>query len=165
MSRWKAMDNGYYEFSDEGECRRVIAEQGTYPLRVLTPSRNAVTGYYSLTFSVKNVKFRKYLHRVMLETFVGPCPDGMEATHINGDKSDNRLVNLRWATHLDNIADKDLHGTTLRGSAVGNSKLTEEQAVEILHADGFHYHIAARYNISRTTVTLIKNRKIWRHIT
>lgn len=36
---------------------------------------------------------------------------GMEGCHGNGDKSDNRPENLRWATHVENEQDKDLHGT------------------------------------------------------
>jgi len=36
------------------------------------------------------------VHRLVLETFVGPCPPGEETCHINGDVSDNRLENLEW---------------------------------------------------------------------
>lgn len=35
---------------------------------------------------------------LVLETFVGPCPEGMKAIHINGDAEDNRLENLKWGT-------------------------------------------------------------------
>lgn len=36
------------------------------------------------------------VHRLVLLAFVGPCPPGCEADHVNRDRSDNRLVNLRW---------------------------------------------------------------------
>ena len=37
------------------------------------------------------------IHRLVLETFVGACPEGMEAQHWNDNRGDNRLENLRWA--------------------------------------------------------------------
>jgi hypothetical protein len=51
------------------------------------------------------------VHRAVLETFVGPAPEGMEACHNNGIPSDNRLSNLRWGTHTENLADREDHGT------------------------------------------------------
>lgn len=38
------------------------------------------------------------VHRLVLETFVGPCPEGKTCDHINRVRDDNRLENLRWAT-------------------------------------------------------------------
>ncbi len=50
-----------------------------------------------------------YLHVAVLEAFVGPCPEGHEAAHGDGNKHNNALNNLRWATHAENIADKQRH--------------------------------------------------------
>jgi hypothetical protein len=44
-----------------------------------------------------------YEHVLVLETFVGPRPDGHEADHINNDGFDNRLVNLQWLTHQEHV--------------------------------------------------------------
>ena len=49
-------------------------------------------------------------HRAVLETFVGPCPPGMEGCHNNGNPADNRLENLRWDTRQNNMIDKVNHG-------------------------------------------------------
>lgn len=68
-----------------------------------------------------------YVHKLVLTAFRGLCPDGMEACHFpNRDPSDNRLCNLRWDTRKANMADRDAHGTTARGSRCGLSKYTEE---------------------------------------
>lgn len=52
-----------------------------------------------------------FVHRLVLETFVGPCPPGMEALHRNGNPSDNSLSNLHWGTKIENAADMLRHGT------------------------------------------------------
>lgn len=56
-------------------------------------------------------KYSYLVHRLTLEAFVGPCPQGMEGCHNNGDPWDGRVSNLRWDTHASNMHDKLLHGT------------------------------------------------------
>jgi hypothetical protein len=41
------------------------------------------------------------MHRVVLQT-----PEGLETDHINGDQLDNRRVNLRMATHAENMQNR-----------------------------------------------------------
>ena len=44
---------------------------------------------------------------LVLEAFVGPCPEGMEACHYpDPTRTNNRLENLRWDTHSENMRDK-----------------------------------------------------------
>ena len=43
------------------------------------------------------------VHRLVLETFDGPCPEGMECHHKDGDKLNNHLSNLEWVTHSKNM--------------------------------------------------------------
>ena len=72
------------------------------------------------------------LHILMLETFVGPRPEGMLALHNDGDPSNNSLDNLRWGTPSDNSHDALRHGThPTKGKRACNRKLTLEQAAEI----------------------------------
>lgn len=53
----------------------------------------------------------RYVHDIVLETFVGPRPEGMEARHLNGKADDNRVENLAWSTHQVNMQDTLIHGT------------------------------------------------------
>lgn len=53
---------------------------------------------------------RYLVHRLVLAAFVGPAPRELAARHLNGDPKDNRLVNLRYGTHSENMRDRVAHG-------------------------------------------------------
>ena len=66
------------------------------------PNRNR--GGYLMVYLRKDGKTHcRKVHRLVLETFVGPCPKDMESFHKNDTPTDNRLANLEWRTHRDNI--------------------------------------------------------------
>lgn len=118
-------------------------------------------------------KIRKYvrLHVLVLSAFVGGPPDGMThptVAHCNGDRSDNRLSNLRWASQRDNISDKRLHGTWQCGENSGVSKLTDDDVRKIrkLRSDGGSLSaIAGMFGVVRSTIYVICTRKAWKHVT
>lgn len=87
-------------------------------------------GYLGVGLS-NGTRHQKYVHRLVLEAFVGPCPEGMEACHNNGNRKDNRLINLRWDTGKANNHDKIAHGTDNKGERHGHAKLTSQQVVEM----------------------------------
>ena len=103
------------------------------------------------------------VHRLILETFVGPCPPGMEACHNDGDKLNNRLDNLRWDTRSANSFDAVRHGTA-GGERNGNAKLKKEQVIAIRHDDRTPQKIANDYGISRSAIRLIKQRRTWQEL-
>jgi hypothetical protein len=59
------------------------------------------------------------VHEAVLTTFVGPCPPGMQCRHLNGRRTDNRLLNLAWGTPQENGKDKIRHGTARGGCCRG----------------------------------------------
>ncbi len=109
----------------------------------------------------------RYVHRLVLEAFVGPCPEGMQCRHDNGNPHDNRLENLQWGTPLDNMKDKIRHGTMPRGSTHWKTKITEQDVLEIrrLCAEGRSQSSVSRmYGVSPGAIFNIVHRIQWYHI-
>jgi hypothetical protein len=91
----------FYEVSDQGRVRslrygKVLKSSGRYPMLILT---------------MGGVPAGRYVHRLVLEAFVGPCPDGCECRHLDGNSRNNALSNLAWGTSGENKLDEVRHGT------------------------------------------------------
>lgn len=116
------------------------------------------------------VGHKKLVHRLVLEAFVGPCPEGAEGCHNNGNNMDNRLDNLRWDTHSNNVFDAVKHGTHVdnKGSKNGRAKLNELQVRIIKRLLAFGTliipEIADIFNVAPPTVYNIRYNITWSHI-
>lgn len=106
-----------YEVSNMGEVRsldRILQDGHRWKGRTLKlVSRKGFDGAdrTQVTLHFAGRQRTRLVHRLVLDAFVGPRPEGTEGCHWDGDPANNRLDNLRWATHLDNEADKARHGT------------------------------------------------------
>ena len=78
---------------------RVVNERKDY-YEVVTPT--VLNGYLQVGIPVR--KTNGYVHRIVAETFIDNPRGCKEVDHINRDKSDNRVENLRWVTHEENQA-------------------------------------------------------------
>lgn len=105
---WRLIE-GYpkYAVSDMGRIANVETRT------LMTPQKQGRPEYPQYAVIIRNDDGKKnfLVHRLVLEAFVGPRPEGMFGCHNNGDPSDNRLENLRWDTPKNNSADMIRHGT------------------------------------------------------
>lgn len=50
------------------------------------------------------------VHRLVMEAFVGPCPEGLEVLHWDDNPANNHLSNLRYGTRSENVKDRVRNG-------------------------------------------------------
>jgi hypothetical protein len=159
-----------YRVGDDGTVWSCRKKHGVKPWRLLKPQLH--TGGYMVACLRKERKqgktYRVYVHRLVLETFVGPCPPGMVACHGNDDPWDNRLSNLRWDTQVSNYADSLRHGTAAVGEQNGQAKLKESdlEVIDYLRKRSFTFEAIARlYLVAESCIRSVFHRNSWSHLT
>lgn len=110
---------------------------------------------------------KRVVSRIVCEHEYGPPPTPKHEAAHNCGKGHEGCVNrkhLRWATHIENMADQLIHGTSNRGERNGSAKLTEAQVLEIRAASDTQATIANRFGVSQATVSQIIKLQKWAHI-
>jgi len=164
---WKSIPGyeGYYEASSLGHIRSVARLDRLNrfcPSVDLKPQEN--TGYQIVKLRRNSVLRDVKVHTLVLETFVCARPEGMEACHGNGVRTDNRLENLRWDTRVANARDKVMHGTQPYGSRQHSSKLTESLIPEIRRSKLPSRMLAEKFGVSMTAISQARRRETWKHV-
>jgi len=168
-----------YEVSDLGRVRSWKQRAGkghgskylpdyTKPPRLKMPERVKGTGYLQVLLSDCEVgKCKVRISRAVLEAFVGPAPPRHQAAHRDGVRTNNRRGNLRWATALQNAADKFLHGTVLRGDTAPRRKLSSKQVLAIRAARSKRVSslkLAKKYGVTHHTILRAASGRLWKHL-
>ncbi len=125
--------------------------------------------YYELTlYTEDKEKITCRVHQLVLKTFVGPCPEGMETSHLNSIRTDNRLSNLRWETKSQNQRRRIDNNTDLKGMKQPRSKLSDRQIRRIRkqYLKGEHTvkDLSLLYKVSSTVIQKVIKYEIWKHI-
>ena len=119
VEQWKPVYGyeGIYEVSSHGRVRSldrtVTYSDGRvrrYKGKVLRATLSS-GGYPCVSLYSQGKEKRRYVHSLVAEAFIGTRPKGMEVCHNDGDPANNRLDNLRYDTHSDNMLDSVRHGT------------------------------------------------------
>ena len=134
--------------------------------RHLTPIA-AHNGYYRASLSHDGRVKQMFIHVLVLTTFVGPCPYGMQCRHLDGNPANNHVSNLAWGTALENSCDKILHGTNHTGEQRGNSKLKDADVLAIrkrANNGERHANIAKDFPVHKDVISRVVRREIWKHI-
>lgn len=166
---WKSLPgfDGKYEVSSEGEVRSTRH----YSVQRLKTkkARPDKDGYLRVQLCGANSKMlTRHVHRLVTETFIGPMPEGMQVCHNNGDKTDNRVENLRYGTPKENARDRAAHGTETRGERSGPFVLSTEDVVAMRKAyvpgEVSYKEIARLFNTCPANAWLVVNNRTWKEI-
>jgi hypothetical protein len=156
-------------FADEqGNIYSSKKWNGSKKLRKLKPIK--CKDYLSVTLFVQGKRHKRYIHRLILKTFVGPCPPRMESCHNDGIKHNNKLDNLRWDTHQNNSKDKIKHDAIpdQEGEKNHAAKLNGSQVRVIRwlleNTDMRHYQIAEVFDVHKGTISAINLKRNWSHV-
>lgn len=110
----------------------------------------------------------RHVHRLVAEAFIGPCPEGLQTRHMDGNPENNNVENLRWGSAAENAKDKERHGTQLHGESQPNAKLDELKIADIVKMirNGLtHSEVSLKSGICRSQISSIARGDAWRRAT
>lgn len=147
-----------YQVSNYGNIRSCKKNKSVW---VNLKLRKNNLGRMYVILSKEKTKKNIQVAHLVLQTFVGPRPDGMECCHNNSKQDDNRLENLRWDTRSNNRID------SIKAGNHNKMRLNENDVRHIIHRHNLGENpvdIAKSYNLHRNNIYNILNRKTWKHI-
>lgn len=177
MEIWKDVPGyeGQYQVSDHGRVKSVarIAEVprnrwGGKSVRHINEavmslqkdSRNRV--FVALR---KNGKPKRHtVASLVAAAFIGPRPEGLLVLHGDGDSTNNKLSNLRYGSHKENIEDARQHGTLSQGETQWLSKLTASEVLFIRITEMPGVELAKHYGVTPACISAVRQRKNWKHV-
>lgn len=125
-------------------------------------------GYYTITLYKSNKPKTYKVHRLVLENFTKNLDiDKTHINHVNGIKTDNRLINLEYVTPSYNTLHAYSNNLIIQKQGENHhlSKLTNIDVINIYNMKNVKANdIAKMYNIHKTTVFKIKAKKIWKEL-
>jgi hypothetical protein len=168
---------GRYEVSSRGRVwssprKTITGVRGGLLLKAVLAGR---PGYERLAVTLcrGTEKNQCRVHQLVMLAFVGPCPEGMEVLHLDGDRFRNHWPeNLAYGDHATNQRQMVEHGTAHLALKVGsqrlNAKLTEE-TVPVIRAEYAaggvtERDLSAKYGINVSTLHRMLVRQTWKHV-
>jgi len=175
MEIWKTIP-GYslYQISDMGRLK-TFNWKNTGREAIMRPALDG-SGYLRTMLKrdtdgkIETVK----VHRLVLLAFTGNPVNGSQCNHINGIRSDNRLLNLEWISHSENIKHSFRIGlSNNKGEKNPAATITEEKVKEIRknYQYGKKYRsgitkkqLAEEYGVSFNVIKNIVTNRTWKHL-
>jgi hypothetical protein len=159
MDLLKQIDFGYFVTS-KGE---VISKYG----ELMTPQKHT-GGYLTLNLwdDINKKHVTRYIHRLVAIAFLDNPENKKCVNHKNGNKEDNRVENLEWATYKENQNHAYDNNLAKSGEACTSSKLTLKQVKEIRarYKKGVitYVELGEIYGVKKQQIERIINNKRWK---
>lgn len=163
MEIWKEIPGTDYSVSNEGR----VASRKHRGWKVLRNGINSA-GYCLVVLCVNGARQNRFVHRLVAEAFLGPCPTpGHEVNHIDGTRINNLVENLEWVTGSENQRHRiDVLGrnNTPHGEAHCRAKLTDDlvRGIRVRYAAGeAQSKIAADLGVCQSSISRIVSGENW----
>lgn len=181
MENWRDIPGyeGFYQISDQGRVKSLPRiHEYTSPFgsgnrsvsaRIMRQSVRK-NGYLCVSLWRDGVRQSCLVHHLVAAAFIGSRPRGMHVCHNNSDRTDNRLLNLRYDTPRGNALDAVAAGTSsalrlkTKGEDNGNAKLTADQVARmrsLLDSGERMKTIATMFGVSYSLVKRIRRGEVW----
>ena len=153
MSQFEPIEgyNGYYSISEEGE---VWSEKSKKFLSIY-PDKD---GYLLCGITHAGKRKLHKIHRLVALTFIPNPENKPQVNHIDGNKANNHIDNLEWASAKENI-------NHAWASGLSKSKLTEEDVLYIRtnyipkSPDFGGRALAKKFNVTPAAISNVVNGK------
>ena len=136
-----------YEVSDGGEVRSTVDTHGNkIEPRIKKRTVNA-QGYWCVSLSRHGISRMYTIHSLVANAFFGPGVEGSEVRHLDGNRLNCNIENLRWGTSSDNSEDMKNHGSINRiatdASRVVSIKEAGEEVTYDIAVEGPYHNFFA----------------------
>lgn len=122
----------HYKIYENGEVWR-MAHRSTCGINLKTMKLRAYktkNNYLMVSLHDREGKRKRfYLHRLVFMAFFGEIPKGMEVDHINNDRANCSVSNLRLASHLNNCKNPNSIAKYKAANALEKGKYNRERLI------------------------------------
>ena len=159
MEDWLPIE-GYpgYEVSSNGR----IKSYRRYPEgRILKP--RLTKGYPCVSLCVDGVVTSHQVHILVLETFVGPRPLNHETAHLDSNRANPKVNNLKWVTSSEN---KYMNSRVFKNTKVMKITLEDAREIRELYTNGgfTQRELCRKYGLTQGHISNIINGREWKEI-
>lgn len=159
---------GLYSVSNLGRVAGHCGSRWRNQPRVMSPGLKQ-NGYLKVSIGPKYESENRYIHRLVLQHFGPPAGGKTDVNHIDGNKLNNRIENLEWATRSENMQHAMRTGLwTSLGARNPMAKITPDdvRAIRLLYSPHKRNarEVAERFSISPASVTGIYRGDRWAHV-
>jgi hypothetical protein len=149
METWRDITGfeGRYQVSTCGNVRSLFSADSHRIGRIRKP--NMCVGYHRMGLRLNGKMRHLKVHRLVAVAFIPNPMNKPFVNHINGIRTDNRVENLEWCTHAENIEHAWRTGLAKPHHSPNSGKFKKGHAAKPVVALDDSGNVVARYNSGR----------------
>lgn len=156
---------GIYKVSNLGGVKKNVNQEW-----FVRKSSILKSGYAAIQLRKGKEKQMFRVHRLVALAFIPNPENKSDVNHIDGDKLNNCLENLEWATRLENMkhaSEKRLmpHGVKNTSTKLNDQKIREIRSLRKTNPKQYTYKkLSEIYKVNTSSIGFILTNKIWQHV-